>query len=141
MAKMRIYTVHIQPSKKHPYETPVFIEEAFNWSAFVFRPFWAFYHKLWLPAAVLLALTIGLEMLVSLRIMPVHIFTFCNLGIMVYTGFQANDWRRNKLKKQGYIVSDIVTSDNLVGAEQRYFERYYPHGRLPQTPATHSLPA
>jgi hypothetical protein len=141
MARMRIYTVHINPGKKHPYESPIFIEEAFNWAAFLFRPFWAFYHKLWIPAFVLLLLMVALEGMVGIGVLPLHIFTFINLGIMVYTGFQGNDWRREKLKRQGYIVSDIVTSDNLVGAEQRYFERYYPHGRLPQTPATHSLPA
>lgn len=134
MAKMRIYTVHINPRKKNPYESPIFVEEGFNIYAFLFRPFWALAHRLWLAAAILFTLLIGGELLVAMEILAVHVFGVITLGVMVYTGFQGNDWRRNKLKRQGYIISDIVTSDNLVGAEQRYFERYYPYGRLPQTP-------
>jgi hypothetical protein len=134
MAKMRIYTVHINPRKKHPYENPVFIEEAFNWYAFLFRPFWALSHRLWLVAAVLFVLLGFVEFAAITGIVQLHIAALLNLFIMVVVGFHGNDWRRNKLRKQGYIISDIVTGSDLVGAEQRYFERYYPHGRLPQTP-------
>lgn len=141
MAKMRIFTVHINPAKKNPYETPVFVEEGMNWYAFVFRPFWAFSHRLWLAGIILLALMLAGEALVALKMIPLLTFSILNLAIMAYTGMQANDWRRAKLKRQGYIISDIVTASDVVGATQRYFERYYPHGRLPQTPPKHSIPA
>lgn len=141
MAKMRIYTVHINPRKKNPYENPIFIEEAFNWYAFLFRPFWALSHKLWLVAAVLFALMIGGEVAVATGAIPLSLFSILNLALMVIVGFQGNDWRRSKLRKQGYIVSDIVTGSDLVGAEQRYFERYYPHGKLPQTPPHNPPPS
>lgn len=141
MSKMRIYTVHINPERKNPYENPVFVEESFNWAAFIFRPFWALAHKLWLAAAVLFVLMIGGEVLVAQGILPVHIYSILNLGIMLYVGFQANDWRRAKLRSQGYIVCDIVTGSDLVGAEQRFFDRYYPqHSRLPHGSPKSSAP-
>lgn len=140
MAKMRIYTVHINPRKKHPYENPIFIEEAFNWFAFIFRPFWALAHQLWLVAVVLFLLLGLLEFAFISGLVPLYLVTLLNITVMVVVGFHGNDWRRNKLRKQGYIISDIVTGSDLVGAEQRYFERYYPHGRLPQTPP-HNPPA
>ena len=134
MAKMRIYTVHINPRKKHPYENPVFIEESFNWYAFIFRGFWALYQKLWLLALVAFAFEGAVGYLNYYQLLhPLALFAL-QIGFYAFLGFQANDIRRNKLKKQGYVVSDIVTGSDLVGAEQRYFERYYPHGRLPQTP-------
>ncbi|MBM3617665.1 MAG: DUF2628 domain-containing protein [Alphaproteobacteria bacterium] len=136
MAKMRIYTVHIKPDAKNPYEAPIFIEEAFNWWAFIFRGFWALYNRLWLWAAILIALEIALQVLVIRGVIPAFTALFVRLGIQLLIGFHANDLRRAKLRKQGYITSDIVTGDNLVGAEQRFFERYYPSHRFKtSTPA------
>lgn len=129
MARMRIYTVHINPNKKTPYESPVFIEESFSWWAFIFRGFWALYQKLWLVGFGLIALEIITKYLVSEGIISIFTSFIFMLGVQVFFGFHAHDLQRAKLRKQGYITSDIVTSDNLVGAEQRFFERYYPHGR------------
>lgn len=141
MARMRIYTVHINPRKKNPYENPIFVEESFNWYAFIFHWLWALSHRLWLVAFGLLMFWGIINYLSFTQILhPAAVFSL-QVGFQIYIGFQANDWRRNKLKKQGYIISDIVTSDNLVGAEQRYFDRYYPEGRLPQTPPKTSIPA
>lgn len=130
MAKMRIYTVHIRPDAKNPYETPIFIEESFNWWAFIFRGFWALYNRLWLVGIILLALEIALQVLVVKGVIPSYTALLTRLGIQILVGFHANDLRRAKLRKQGYITSDIVTGDNLVGAEQRFFERYYPSNRV-----------
>lgn len=141
MARMRIYTVHINPRKKNPYETPVFVEEAFNWYAFIFHWIWALSQRLWLAFAAMLVIWVAINYLnYSLILHPLAMFAM-QVGFQAFVGFQANDLRRRALKKRGYIVSDIVTSDNVVGAEQRYFERYYPEGRLPQTPPQTSIPA
>lgn len=134
MAKMRIYTVHIRPDAKNPYEAPVFIEESFNWWAFIFRGFWAFYHRLWLWGVLLLAVEVLLQVLVVKMVIPSYTALLIRIGMQMLIGFHANDLRRAKLRRQGYITSDIVTGDNLVGAEQRFFERYYPAHRRTSTP-------
>ena len=133
MAKMRIYTVHINPSKKHPYETPIFVEEHFNVFAFVFREFWAFYHRIWSVGIALLGFRFLAVVAMQLHWVGVIPTFAVTLGIMLWMGFTGNDLRREKLKKQGFITVDIVTSDNLVGAEQRYFERYFSKDNIPSS--------
>lgn len=125
MAKMRIYTVHIDPKKPQPFETPIFIEEGFCWSAFLFQWVWALYQRLWAMAVSI----IGFNLLLTYCsthgfIHPISVSAI-QIGFLVMIGFSANDLRRDQLRKRGYITTDIVTSDNLVGAEQRYFERYF----------------
>lgn len=134
MARMHIYTVHINPRKKYPYENPIFVKEGFCWSGFIFGPLWSLYHHLWI-VSICLILLIALIFLsfAAIIISPLGYYLL-RFILALFIGLEGNDWRRNKLRKQGYIISDIVTGSDLVGAEQRYFERYYPHGRLPQTP-------
>lgn len=140
MARMRIYTVHIDPSKKHPYEHPVFIEEGFNWFAFLFHWMWALSQRLWLVAPLVFIGWCVVEALSWHRVMHPLPTLLLMLAFQAYIGLQANDWKRGKLKRQGHIISDIVTATDTVGATQRFFERYYPHGRLPQVPPKHSIP-
>lgn len=134
MARMRIYTAHIDPSRKDPYETPVFIEEGMNFYAFVFHLFWAFYHRLWLVAVCI----IGVNMLITVAAEMLDLNRFSvlvmQMGLQIFIGLQGNEYRRTKLRKQGYLMTDIVTGDNPVGAEQRYFERYFPKGHLAHAP-------
>ncbi|MCH2547843.1 MAG: DUF2628 domain-containing protein [Alphaproteobacteria bacterium] len=135
MAKMRIYTIHINPRKKHPYESPIFVAESFNVFAFIFHWIWALSHRMWLATILMLCFWTALNYLNYMQILHPFALMAVQLGYQILIGYQANDLRRARLKKSGYIISDIVTSDNLVRAEQRYFERYFPQGRLPQTPA------
>ena len=122
---MRIYTVHIHPKKKRPHENPIFIEEGFNWFAFLFHWMWALYQRVWSVAiAVLLLNVLFAYANMSQWLHPISV-TAMQLGLFFIMGTHGNDLRREALKKRGYITSDIVTSDNLVGAEQRYFERYF----------------
>jgi hypothetical protein len=46
------------------------------------------------------------------------------IAINVWVGIEGNDWLRDKLKRQGYIVADIVTGDSDTVAELRFYERY-----------------
>lgn len=139
MAKMKIYTVHINPGKKHPYESPVFVEESFNFAAFVFQWLWALYHRLWSAAIAVLVFNLLLTY-VSLRF-SLHPFStlVCQVGFLFFFASLANDLWRDKLKRQGYITVDIVTSDNLVGAEQRFFERYFTQSRPVAYREPHSI--
>jgi hypothetical protein len=132
MASKRIYTVHIKPEMKNPYEDPVFIEEKFNFLAFIFHILWAFYYRLWWVAAGLFALEIMLRAFAYQGSLSHLNATIIGLGVQMLLGFHANDFRRAKLRKQGYITSDIVVSDSLIAAEQRFFERHFPRHHLMQ---------
>lgn len=128
MSRLHIYTVHINPALPQPYEHAVFIEERFNWKAFIFAGFWAAYYRLWLPLLAIILFG-GAMFYLSGRADDMGINHYgvvsLELGVHILIGYFANDWRRAKLKQQGYITADIVTGDSLIRAEQRFFDRYF----------------
>lgn len=124
MTRLRVYTVHINPSVPNPYEDAKFIEEGLNWKAFFFSGLWTLYKGLWLPSALIIGVNAAVIMLGILGASSggvACIFLAWDLII----GYLANDWLQAKLKRQGYIVADIVTGDSLLRAEQRFFDRYF----------------
>lgn len=132
MAKMRIYTVHINPKKKQPYTIPVFVEEAVNWYAFIVPGIWALYHRLWLVFAAVVAVNLLLGGLANAEIISPFSLGVIQLGFHFFMALEGNNWRRSKLKAQGYVTSDVVTADGELAAEQRFFERHFPlHAPLP----------
>lgn len=121
MNRLRVYTVHIDPSLPHPYEEAEFVEEGFNWKAFIFGGFWALYHKMWLPALGVFAVDALLLFLINGGVVGMTM----QLGWHLIVGYLANDWLRDYFKKHGFITADVVTGDSLLRAEQRFFDRYF----------------
>jgi hypothetical protein len=124
MSRLRIYTIHIKPGLAEPYEHAEFVEEGFNWYAFFFTGLWLLYKRLWWQAALVIALSGVLGFLkVEEAMQPMSIALLqVTLGILV--GYHANDWVRAKLKRSAYIVADIVSGENILRAEQRFFDRF-----------------
>jgi len=124
MSRLHIYTVHINPSLPHPYEDAKFVEEGFNWKAFIFTGLWALYNRLWL-AAILMFIING-----SILVLTMHHSNAMGLSLIEFSwhliiGYSGNDLIRSKLKKLGFIIADIVTGDSKLRAEQRFFDRYF----------------
>lgn len=124
MSRLRIYTVHINPSIPNPYEEAKFVEEGFNWKAFVFSGLWTLSKTLWLPSIVIIAINAAIASSALAGIGPAGIGCML-LAWNIIIGYLANDWLRSKLKDRGYIIADIVTGDSLLCAEQRFFDRYF----------------
>jgi hypothetical protein len=132
MARLRIYTVHIDPSLTHPYESAEFVQEGFSFRAFVFSTLWALYYRLWGVAALLLTYNLFVFYMYSSGTLSHTGLAIIDLGVHVIIGFEANEWVRARLGREGYITADITTGDSLLRAEQRFFDRYF---------SLHSLPA
>jgi hypothetical protein len=125
MARLHVYTAHINPARTQPYETVEFVEEGFNWTAFILTIVWALYHRLWLVSACLVALNvIALERMHN-GMLSHSGYGIISLGVHLIVGCYANDWRRAKLARKGFVIADIVTGDSLIRAEQRFFDRYF----------------
>ena len=124
MARLRIYTVHINPKEAHPYETAEFIGEGFNWSAFFFSGFFALYKRLWLPLIGIVAFNMLLMYAKHHHWLQAGSFAAINIGIQLLIGYHANDWIRDRLKNQGYVVADLVSGENELRAEQRFYDRF-----------------
>ncbi len=124
MSRLHVYTVHIDPSLPHPYEEAQFIEEGFNWKAFIFVIFWALYNRLWLFALIIISVN-SLIFSTSWHGISAVGIGFMHLAWHLFIGYMGNDWLRGKLKSQGFVTADIVTGDSLLRAEQRFFDRYF----------------
>lgn len=121
---MHIYTAHVNPDEPHPYEQPQFVREGFNWYAFLFGALWAIYHRLWLLLALIVAMEFALAALVRAYDLSVLTLAIMQLGLRVWVAFEAGDFLRAKLKKQGFITSDVVTGETRLAAEQRFFSAH-----------------
>jgi len=127
---MRVYAVYINPKHPAPHETAEFVPEHASMWAFLFHAFWCFYHKLWWQGLAVMAAwvvfvaggeQIGLSMLSVGAI---------ELAIRIYVAFEGNSWRQDRLRKQGYILSDIAVGDTELAAKHRFYQRW-----LDQVPA------
>ncbi len=130
MNRIRLYSVHIDPQAKRPYETAVFVPEGFNIYAFIFTELWALYHRLWLLAFIItllfvLIFTLGRDY--GFHLMST---TILQMGIRLMIGFQANDVLRSHYEKKGYVFVDMVAAHSQLEAELRFYDRYLP--RLPE---------
>jgi hypothetical protein len=121
---MKVYTVHIDPDNRPPQGEPEFIREGFHLWGFIFGNFWLLYQRLWWQFGVVTAANVAVAW------MPVYLglheisTAVIQIAINVWVGIEGNDWLRDKLKRQGYIVADIVTGDSDTVAELRFYERY-----------------
>ncbi len=123
LPKTKIYTVHINLNQEHAVEKAIFVREGFNFMAFIFGIAWALYHKMWFYSFI-----IGITMTLlgaanEQNWLQDDTILVLNTALNVIIGLWANDLRRNHLANKGYIISDIVVSDNELAAQQRYFER------------------
>jgi hypothetical protein len=123
--KSRVYTVHINPKLPAPYENPVFVQEGFSFFAFILTGLWTLYHRLWWPTFGIITCNLLIIEMFDTGTLDMIGRTILETGLMVLVGFEGNDWRRNKLAKQGYVIADIVTGDSFMRAEQRFFDRYF----------------
>lgn len=122
-SKTKIYTVHINPSKTNALEKAVFIREGFNFFAFIFGVFWALYHRMWWLAICLAVVVAFFGAAEELKWLDTITLAILQLAFNLIIGYQANDLRRAELSRRGYIMSDVVVSDNELCAQQRYFDR------------------
>jgi hypothetical protein len=122
-SKTRIYTVHINPSKAHPVEKAIFVREGFSFMAFLLGVVWALYHRMWWEAAFIVVIMSLFGAAEELKWLDKQSLLVLQFAFNLIVGFQANDWQRGALSRRGYIMSDIVVSDDKLRAQQRYFDR------------------
>ena len=123
ISKTKIYTVHINPSEANAMEKAIFVREGFNIIAFLFGMFWAVYHRMWFMAVGLAIIMAFFGAAEEQKWFDAASIAIIHIAFNFIIGFQANDLRRAHLSRRGYIMSDVVVSDNELSAQQRYFDR------------------
>jgi hypothetical protein len=123
MARLKLYTVHLRTWSAAPDREAVLVREGFCWPAFFFSVLWALWHRMWFAAAGLLALTLGLAVLDDLLALDGFAAEAIGLAAALLVGFEANDWRRDALRRRGYAEAGVVAAPDREAAEHQFFAR------------------
>ncbi len=104
----------------------VAVKEGFCWPAFLFSLVWATFHRLWLFAFSLMGLcSVTFFTLYQQGAEPSFNLIVC-FGIFALFGYHANDFRRFKLRRAGYLERGIILAPTLDAAVQRYLKTLVP---------------
>ncbi len=129
---MAFYSVHKRDGA--PAEEAIFVPEGFSKGAFLLTVLWALWHRMWLAAAVLLAVTGAIAVAGNLLSLSEGAVAIAGLAVNVIFGFEARDLQIRSLIAQGYRQVGFSHGKNLEEAEIRYF-----HNR--SRPQPHSAPS
>ena len=139
---MRTYTIHVPSGRSWRRSDAAIanavaatraVKEGFSWPAFFFSFLWAMTQRLWLVAAGLLVVELGLSALLDMLdgVSGVAL----TLGVMLITGWIANDLKRWGLARRGRHLAfpsvdlpmrGVVLADSGEEAVRRYYAETAP---------------
>lgn len=117
---MKIYTVYTKDIGPSQLEDLVLVKEGFSWMAAILNFFWAFYHKMWVAGSILLIVNIVFIFLETKGYMEPEIVHSIKVGLLLFIGYNFNDWYRNNLIKQGLIPCGLVSGKNEDEARYKF---------------------
>jgi hypothetical protein len=133
---LRVYSVH----RRRPAELEL-VKEGFCWPAFLFGPLWCAARREWLGLAAWLAAALVLGAGAGLTLAePAQLVVA--LGFSALVGCAANDWRRWRLARAGWRLTDVVAAASLAEAEEKLAQegRLAEPARVQQPPSTAGWP-
>jgi hypothetical protein len=111
---MKLYSTLIKKNKEGKISDAVLLKEGFSFFAFLFGPFWFFYHKMWQEFFVLLVLTIALGFFGEFDKFLLE------SALAIIVALNANYWFGEHLKKKNYEFTGLVFGSNLANAKLRF---------------------
>ncbi|MDA5194598.1 DUF2628 domain-containing protein [Govanella unica] len=116
---MKIYTVQMKPGDSGL--NAVFVPEGFSVWAFVFLPFWALYHRLWLVAGLICLGLFGLTVLSQALNLSSLQDSLLQVMFALLVGAEARDLWRWTLRRRGFEMRSALAADDEDEAELRFF--------------------
>ena len=116
---MAIYSIH--NSKGAPPEQAVFVRDGFSFGAFLFTFLWAAWHRMWVVAGVLLAITGALTLAGNLHVVPGTLLTITSLAVSFIFGCEARGLQRRALIASGKAEVGLTHGRRAEEAELRYY--------------------
>jgi hypothetical protein len=116
---MAFYSVHRREGA--PPEEAIFVREGFSLGAFVLTVLWALWHRMWLTAAILLAISGAIALAGNLFHISDGIIALAGFVVNLIFGFEARDLQNRSLIARGYDSAGHSHGRNLAEAEIRYF--------------------
>lgn len=102
---MRLYTVHLKDAPAGPAGGPPafeLVKDGFCWAAFFLPLLWAVWRGQWTGLLLYLICILATSTLTVMAAPGEAVEIALGLGLALLVGFSANDWRRWRLRKQGY---------------------------------------
>lgn len=119
----------------------VFVRDGFSFLAFLVPPLWLLWHRLWIEAALVIAVSVGLTALGE-----VAGFGLAGAGlsllVSIYVGLEGAALRSAALSRRGWSEWGVVEANDLGEAEIRYLTAAGAAGDVvaPATPAATLAP-
>lgn len=123
---MKSYTIYLKESTD-PINDAVYLSETFSYKALFFNLFWLIYHRLWMPAIAFSLMAIGIVELTQAFIISPTVSFALFLFIGLYIGFNAKDYLRTRLEREGYSLVDILVAKTVEEAEFKFITRFMAH--------------
>ncbi len=118
---MRSYTV-----QRPPYlGSAILLPEGFSFWAFLFGPLWFLFNGLWMSAMLLALLHMALTGAFQHFGVPEVFSGIAAFAVSILVGFNARDWWRLMLDRQGFTFLGVVQSNSLERAEWVLMERVF----------------
>jgi hypothetical protein len=114
---VRLYTVHGEPPRdaagpegwpEPKARPPILLRDGFSIYPFLFGALWFLVHRLWLEAAVMLALTLAAGLL-----LPDPLGGLVVLALHVIAGFEGRDRQRARLARRGLPELAVVAAPDM----------------------------
>lgn len=122
---MALFTV-LEPPDRKP-DRVAFVPDQFAPWAVVFGFLWAVSHKMWVVAAVLFSLSVGLSAAMHYEFLDPGIGSLIQMGIALLFGFEARRLQVVSLERAGFRRAGLIEASDLEAAELTYFaERVLP---------------
>jgi hypothetical protein len=125
---MAIYTIFRKAGA--PREAAVFVKEGFSIAAFVLTFVWALWNRMWVVAAVILAVTAAVAVAGSLSAANDVVVTTVNAGLALIFGFEEQSLRAWSLRRSGFVDDGLVEASSREEAEMKYFAAALPAERV-----------
>ncbi|MDD9877686.1 MAG: DUF2628 domain-containing protein [Magnetovibrio sp.] len=105
---MRVYSIHVRRHGLDLDRDLALVKEGFSWPAFLFAGIWALWNRMWLWAAVFLAVppVIGVTMR-GLGADPLA-QSVVGFGWALIVGLVANDLKRAALERRGFVETGVA---------------------------------
>lgn len=131
---MQTYTVHEPSTASATIEDRatrlVFVKEGIALFALFAPVIWLAYNRLWRELLIFLVATFIVVLLVVLAGGNESAVAWATFLINLIFAFEARDIHRRALERKGYMLTGIVTGQNLADSEQRFLREWLPGRRV-----------
>lgn len=118
---MKTFEIYLPSKEPVELDSAVFIKQGFSFSAALFQFLWCAYHRLWLAALCLFALSMVLTSLQEGSLISENFNESFAIALFLFVGFEANEWRVAILKKRGYVLKEVILANSLEEAQKQFY--------------------